>query len=180
MSALARASPLVLVCLIAAGCGGGSGGAHTSTSGERPASSTATRKLGSVVWQGMRITARAGPPAPLVIFNGASEQALPAPRHHGVQLTVTLTDTQSAVAIPYATVTATVTRGTKIVDRDRMWPMISPDSAPGYVGNVSLPAGAYRLQLAITPPVSARHVEYQHVWLHSHSVSLPFSWGSGT
>ena len=36
--------------------------------------------------------------------------------------------------------------------------------------------GSYRLSLLISPPVSARHVEYRDVWLKPHRVTMTFNW----
>jgi hypothetical protein len=172
MRAIARrAASLVILAGAIAGCGGGSSHAARSNS------ATAPRMLGTATWQGMRITARAAPASAFVIFDGTSEQTVRPARHGGVQLSVTLADSQTGVAIPYATVTATLRRGTKVVAAARLSPMITPTSGPAYVTDTALPAAeSYRLGLEISPPVSARHVEYQHVWLRSHSLSFAFRW----
>jgi hypothetical protein len=171
-----RAAPFALALTLAAGCGGGTshgGGASTS-------SRHSPRTLASATWQGMRIAARAAPATAFVVFNGSSEETVRAIRRDGLQLSVTLTDVQTGVAIPYATVTATIGRGTRTLGTKRLWPMISPSAGPGYVVNTSLPgAGTYRLALVITPPVSARHLEYQHVWLRPHTARLTFRWKPG-
>ena len=55
--------------------------------------------------------------------------------------------------------------------------MISRYMGPHYGNDVSVPgAGNYQLSLLVSPPVSARHVEYQNVWLHPHRVNFTFHW----
>ena len=84
---------------------------------------------------------------------------------------------QTGVAIPYASVWATIRQKGKIYYDARQWPMISRYMGPHYGNDVSVPgAGTYQLSLLVSPPVSARHVEYQNVWLHPHRVNLTFHW----
>jgi len=88
-----------------------------------------------------------------------------------------LSDAQTGVAIPYASVWATIRRAGKIVYDERQWPMISRYMGPHYGNNVTLPGtGTYQLSLLVSPPVSARHMEYQKVWLKPHRVTLTFRW----
>lgn len=48
---------------------------------------------------------------------------------------------------------------------------------PHYGDDVAVPgAGTYQLSLLISPPVSARHVEYENVWMKPHRVSFTFHW----
>ena len=55
--------------------------------------------------------------------------------------------------------------------------MISRYMGPHYGNNVTLPgAGTYQLSLLISPPVSARHIEYKNVWLKPHRVNFVFHW----
>ena len=55
--------------------------------------------------------------------------------------------------------------------------MISRYMGPHYGNNVVLPgAGTYQLRLLVSPPVSARHIEYQDVWLKPHRVNFTFHW----
>lgn len=55
--------------------------------------------------------------------------------------------------------------------------MISEYMGPHYGNDVKLPGtGTYKLSLLISPPVSARHLEYQHVWLHAHRINTSFTW----
>jgi len=136
-----------------------------------------TQPLGSATWQGMKISAEATTPLPFVIYNGTSEQMVkPAPKA-SFHLMVTLSNAQTGVAIPYASVWATITQKGKIDYDARQWPMISRYMGPHYGNDVSVPgAGTYRLSLLVSPPVSARHVEYQKVWLRPHRVNLTFRW----
>ncbi len=136
-----------------------------------------TQVLGSATWQGMKISAEATTPLPFVIYNGTSEQMVKAGSKASFHLMVMLSDAQTGVAIPYATVWATIKQRKKIYYDARQWPMISRYMGPHYGNDVSLPgAGTYQLSLLVSPPVSARHVEYQKVWLHPHRVNLAFHW----
>jgi hypothetical protein len=128
-------------------------------------------------WQGMKIEARAMTAAPFVIFNGTKEQMVKPGRKTSFHLMVMLNDAHTGEPIPYATVWATISKRGKVVYDERQWPMLSAYMGPHYGDNVSLPgAGTYRLSLLVSPPVSARHVEYQHVWLAPHRVSSSFHW----
>jgi uncharacterized protein involved in high-affinity Fe2+ transport len=81
------------------------------------------------------------------------------------------------VPIPYAGVWATISKAGKVVYDERQWPMLSAFMGPHYGNNVVLPgAGNYELTLLISPPVSARHLEYKNVWLHPHRVTVSFHW----
>ena len=136
-----------------------------------------TQLLGSATWQGMKISAEATTPLPFVIYNGTSEQMVKAGPKASFHLMVMLSDAQTRVAIPYATVWATISQKGKIYYDARQWPMISRYMGPHYGNDVSVPgAGTYHLSLLVSPPVSARHVEYQNVWLHPHKVNLTFHW----
>lgn len=135
------------------------------------------RVLGTADWQGMKITAQMMTAVPFVIFNGTTEHLVKPTAKTSFHLMVMLNDAHTGVPIPYAGVWATVTRGTQVVYDERQWPMISEYMGPHYGNDVSLPAaGKYRLSLLISPPVSARHVEYEHVWLSPHRVSMSFTW----
>jgi hypothetical protein len=132
--------------------------------------------LGTADWQGMKITAQVMTPVPFVVYNGASRQ-LVKPGKASFHLMVMLNDADTNVPIPYATVWATITKGGKVVFDERQWPMISRYMGPHYGNDVTLPgAGTYKLSLLISPPVSARHIEYQNVWLQPHRVSFTFPW----
>jgi uncharacterized protein involved in high-affinity Fe2+ transport len=136
-----------------------------------------TQTLGKADWQGMKITAMAMTAVPFVIYDGTSEQMVKPTSKTSFHLMVMLNDAQTNVPIPYASVWATITQAGKVVFDERQWPMISRYMGPHYGNDVSLPgAGNYQLSLLISPPVSARHVEYQNVWLKPHRVTLPFHW----
>jgi uncharacterized protein involved in high-affinity Fe2+ transport len=136
-----------------------------------------TQQLGTAVWQGMRITADAMTPVPFLIYNGTSMQEVKPAKDTSFHLMVLLNDAQTNVAIPYASVWATITEGGKTPFDESLWPMISRYMGPHYGNDVALPgAGTYQLSLLVSPPVSARHLEYQDVWLTSHKVSFTFHW----
>jgi uncharacterized protein involved in high-affinity Fe2+ transport len=136
-----------------------------------------TQQLGTAVWQGMRITADAMTPVPFLIYNGTSMQEVKPAKNTSFHLMVLLNDAQTNVVIPYASVWATITQGGKTVFDESLWPMISRYMGPHYGNDVALPgAGTYQVTLLISPPVSARHVEYQDVWLTSHKVTFTFHW----
>src|ERR1700761_5318433 len=187
---LRRLAPLGVVAVLAAGCGAstttstsgslsgvnaGSGASASATSvkGIKP---VPTQILASTTWQGMKITAQAMTAVPFVIYNGTSEHMVK-PAHSSFHLMVMLNDAQSQVPIPYATVWATISRNGKVIYDERQWPMISRYMGPHYGNDVTVPgAGTYQLSLLVSPPVSARHVEYENVWLHPHRVNLTFHW----
>ena len=170
---------------------GGMGGMNMGTSAASPTSSSAaaneaasagvkpvpTQQLGVADWQGMKITADAMTPVPFLIDNGTSMQEVKPAKNTSFHLMVLLNDSQTGVVIPYASVWATVTKGSATPVDERLWPMISRYMGPHYGDDVSLPgAGTYKLTLLISPPVSARHVEYQDVWLKPHRVTFTFHW----
>jgi Fe2+ transport protein len=139
-----------------------------------------TQTLASATWQGMKITARAMTAVPFVIYNGTTEQMIK-PQGASFHLMVMLNDADTGVAIPYASVWATISKGGKVVYDERQWPMISRYMGPHYGNDVKLPgAGQYQLSLVVSPPVSARHVEYQNVWLKPHRVNVNFNWNPST
>jgi uncharacterized protein involved in high-affinity Fe2+ transport len=136
-----------------------------------------TQQLGTAVWQGMKITADAMTPVPFLIYNGTTMQAVKPAKNVSFHLMVLLNDAQTNVVIPYASVWATITEGSKPMFDESLWPMISRYMGPHYGNDVALPgAGTYQLTLLISPPVSARHLEYQDVWLTSHKVTFTFHW----
>jgi hypothetical protein len=136
-----------------------------------------TQTLASSIWQGMRVLARATTAVPFVIFNGTSERMVKPGPKSSFHLMVMLNDAHTGVPLPYASVWATITKDGKVVYDERQWPMISEYMGPHYGNDVSLPgAGQYKLSLLVSPPVSARHVEYQHVWLRPHRVTATFHW----
>jgi uncharacterized protein involved in high-affinity Fe2+ transport len=165
--------------------GSGMGGMNMGTSATSAASEAAsagvkpvpTQQLGVADWQGMKITADAMTPVPFLIYNGTSMQEVKPAKNTSFHLMVLLNDAQTGVVIPYASVWATVTKGSAMPVDERLWPMISRYMGPHYGDDVSLPgAGTYKLTLLISPPVSARHVEYQDVWLKPHQVTFTFHW----
>jgi uncharacterized protein involved in high-affinity Fe2+ transport len=125
----------------------------------------------------MKIVARATTAVPFVIFNGTSERMIKPGPKSSFHLMVMLNDAHTGVPLPYASVWATISEAGRVVYDERQWPMISEYMGPHYGNDVSLPgAGNYQLKLLVSPPVSARHVEYQHVWLSPHRVTATFHW----
>lgn len=136
-----------------------------------------TQTLATATWQSMKVAARAMTAVPFVIYNGTKEQMVKPPKNTSFHLMVDLNDARTGVAIPYAGVWATIRQGAKVIYDERLWPMISEYMGPHYGNDVSLPgAGTYQLSLLISPPVSARHLEYQKVWLHPHRINTSFTW----
>jgi hypothetical protein len=136
-----------------------------------------TQVLGVADWQGMKITAEAMTAVPFLIYNGSAMQEVKPPKNVSFHLMVLLNDAQTGVVIPYASVWATITEGAKTPFDESLWPMISRYMGPHYGNNVVLPgSGSYHLSLLVSPPVSARHVEYQDVWLTPHRVNFTFHW----
>jgi Fe2+ transport protein len=136
-----------------------------------------TQVLGTAVWQGMKITADAMTPVPFLVYNGTTMQTVNPPKNTSFHLMVLLNDAQTNVVIPYASVRGTITEGSKTPFNDSLWPMISRYTGPHYGNDVALPgAGTYKLTLLVSPPVSARHLEYQGVWLKPHTVTFTFHW----
>jgi hypothetical protein len=153
-----------------------------ATSASSGASAGATKPvpmqvLGTATWQGMKITAQAMTAVPFVVYNGSSEQTVKPGSTTSLHLMVMLNDAYTNVPIPYAGVWATITKDGKIVFDQRQWPMISRYMGPHYGNDVSLPGpGTYQLSLLVSPPVSARHMEYEGVWLKPHRVTFTFPW----
>ena len=148
--------------------------AEMSVAGIKP---VPTQILGTADWQGMKIAAQAMTAVPFVIYNGTGERIVKPGPHTSFHLMVMLDDSQTGVAIPYASVWATITKSSKVVFDERQWPMLSRYMGPHYGNDVALPgAGNYKLSLLISPPVSARHIEYKNVWLKPHRVSFSFHW----
>lgn len=135
-----------------------------------------TQTLGTASWEGMKITAQAMTAVPFVVYNGTSER-LVKPGNASFHLMVFLNDAHTGVVIPYASVWATIREQGKLVFDARQWPMLSRYMGPHYGNDVTVPgAGTYELSLLISPPVSARHIEYRDVWLKPHRVSFTFHW----
>jgi uncharacterized protein involved in high-affinity Fe2+ transport len=136
-----------------------------------------TQVLGTADWQGMKITASAMTPVPFLIYNGTTMQEVKPAADVSFHLMVDLDDAQTNVAIPYASVWGTIKAGGKTPFDESLWPMISRYMGPHYGNDVALPgAGSYQLTLLISPPVSARHLEYEDVWLKPHTVNFTFHW----
>ena len=137
------------------------------------------RFCSSSKWQGMNISAEAMTAVPFVIFNGTQEQEVKPTPKTSFHLMVMLTDAETHVAIPYSSVWASISKGSKLVYNERLWPMISRYMGPHYGNNVSLPgSGKYKLSLLVSPPEAARHVEYKNVWLKPHRANSMFHWRS--
>jgi len=133
--------------------------------------------LGSASWQGMKIVARAATPLPFVVFSGTSERTVTPTKKDSMHLMVMLSDEHGGMAIPYASVWATIQKNGKIVYDERQWPMLSRYMGPHYGNDVALPGkGTYQLSLLISPPQAARHMEYAKVWLKPHRVTMTFKW----
>jgi hypothetical protein len=146
------------------------------TSGAMP-NAMAMVPLGQASWDGMSIEARTSAPASFELFNGTTQQLVRPTSKTSFHLMVLLSDKATGVAIPYSSVWATVTKGTKLVFDERLWPMISRYMGPHYGNNVALPsAGLYHVSLLVSPPVAARHLEYKGLWLQPHKVNLTFRW----
>lgn len=154
--------------------GGGSKGEAMSVDGVKP---VPTQTLASTTWEGMQITAKAMTAVPFVVYNGTEEKMIKPGPHTSFHLMVYLNDAHTGVPIPYATVWATISEKGHVYYNDRQWPMIAAYMGPHYGNDVSVPgAGTYQLSLLVSPPVSARHLEYQHVWTRPHRVSFEFHW----
>jgi hypothetical protein len=161
-----------------AGMNMGNSGGSTKVDGITP---VPTQVLATTKWQDMKITARAMTAVPFVIFNGTRERTVKPPKHVSFHLMIMLDDARSNQPIPYAGVWATIRRAGKLVYDERQWPMLSEYMGPHYGNDVALPgSGHYQLSLLISPPVSARHMEYQHVWLKPHRVTVSFTWKQRT
>lgn len=159
---------------MSAGSSGSTGVAAMSVNGIKP---IPTQVLASTTWEGMKITAQAMTAVPFVVYDGTKETEIKPGPKTSFHLMVMLDDAHTNVPIPYATVWATISRDSHIYYDDRQWPMLSAYMGPHYGNNVSVPgAGTYDLSLLISPPVSARHIEYAHVWLKPHRVNLTFTW----
>ena len=98
---------------------------------------------GVATWQGMKISARAMTAVPFVIFNGTSEQMVKPGPKTSFHLMVMLNDAQTGVAIPYASVWATISQRRQ--DRLRRAP-VADDLAymgPHYGNDVSAPGAGH-------------------------------------
>jgi uncharacterized protein involved in high-affinity Fe2+ transport len=137
----------------------------------------ASQVLATAYWQGMKIQARTMTPIPFYVYNGTSYQVHKPTKHTSFHLMIMLNDEHTNEPIPYAAVWATISQHGKTVYDSTQWPMISAYMGPHYGNNVTLPGpGRYKLTLLISPPVSARHIEYKNVWLKKHKVTVSFNW----
>jgi len=110
------------------------------------------QQLGVADWQGMKITVDAMTPVPFIVYNGTTSQEIKPAKNTSFHLMVQLNDAQTGVVIPYASVWATVTKGSAMPFDNRLWPMISRYMGPHYGDDVSLPgAGTYKLTLLVSP-----------------------------
>jgi uncharacterized protein involved in high-affinity Fe2+ transport len=127
----------------------------------------------------MKVQARTTTPVKFVEYVGEGvERTVVPPKGTSFHLMIMLNDARTGVAIPYASVWATImnSAGKVIYDRQQL-PMLSAYMGPHYGNNVSLPGpGSYTLKLLISPPVAARHMEYSKVWLSQHQVVEKFTW----
>jgi hypothetical protein len=140
-----------------------------------------TQVLGVAQWQGMKVTAQAMTAVPFLIYNGTAMQEVKPPKNVSFHLMVLLSDAQTGVVIPYSSVWATITQGGKTLMDESLWPMISRYMGPHYGNDVVLDGnGSYAMSLLVSPPVSARHLEYENVWLASHTVDFDFQWNQAS
>ena len=159
---------------------GGSSTAVPTVNGIKP---VAIRTLATSYWQDMEIQAQTMTPVSFVVFTGDGKQRrFKPPKDASFHLMVMLTDRHTHFQIPYAGVWATITNSAgKVVYNDQQWPMISEYMGTHYGNNVPhLAPGDYTLKLLISPPVSARHLEYAHIWQKQHTVVEHFSWKPST
>jgi hypothetical protein len=151
-----------------------------SVNGIKP---VAIRTLATSDWQDMEIQAQTMTPVPFVVFSGTGkEQLIKPPKGSSFHLMIMLTDRHTHFQIPYAGVWATILNNAgKQIWSERQWPMISEYMGSHYGNNAPhLAPGRYTLKLQISPPVSARHLEYAHIWQKPHEVVQHFSWTPST
>jgi uncharacterized protein involved in high-affinity Fe2+ transport len=171
---LAGGSALVAALVLALGAGGVAAAPATRTAIPMPMPMT---PLGMATWQGMQIMAMRSSPVTFGVFTGTKMQLVKATKKDSFHLMVKLTDVHTKTPIPYASVWATIRKGSKIVFDERQWPMLSAFMGVHYGNNVALPGpGTYTLTVLIGPPQVARHPEYMHVWLKPHRVTFAFQW----
>ena len=152
-------------------------GMTTTTTGMAMPTPVPMQMLGSATWQEMKIVARAATPLPFVVFSGTSERMVKPSKKDSMHLMVMLSDQRGGMAIPYASVWATIRKNGKVVYDERQWPMLSRYMGPHYGNDVALPGrGVYQLSLLISPPQAARHMEYARLWLKPHRVTMTFTW----
>ncbi len=170
--ALAGVSALVVVLALATGGAGAAPAGRAAMPMPMPMT-----PLGVATWQGMQIEAVRSTPVTFGVFTGTKMQLVKATKKDSFHLMVKLTDVHTKTPVPYASVWATIKKGSKVVFDERQWPMLSAFMGVHYGNNVVLPgAGTYTLTLLIGPPQVARHPEYMHVWLKPHRVTFAFQW----
>ncbi len=158
----------------------GSSTAVPTVNGIKP---VAIRTLATAYWQDMEIQAQTMTPVAFVVFTGSgNEQTFKPPKGSSFHLMIMLTDRHTHFQIPYAGVWATIINSFgKVVYNERQWPMISQYMGSHYGNNVPhLASGRYKLKLLISPPASARHLEYAHIWQTPRTVVQHFSWKPAT
>ncbi len=142
----------------------------------------ASQLLATSEWQGLEIEARTMTPAPYVMVSDSAgaikETTVKPPKGTSFHLMIMLNDEHTQEPVPYASVWASIsTSAGKLIWSGSQLPMISAYMGPHYGSNVSLPGpGRYKLKLLISPPLGARHIEYAHVWLSTHTVDESFTW----
>lgn len=146
-------------------------------------SAPVTHALATSYWQGMKIQTLSSSPSVYYMptQHGASAvtmRTVTPPAGTSMNLMVELKDRLTEALIPYAGVQATVKDSNgKVVYHGPLVSTISAFQGVYYGANLKLPSpGPYTLTLRITPPTQARHIEYQHVWLHPHQVTLHITW----
>jgi hypothetical protein len=165
------------------GAGTSSGMGTMSASAEKAMNAGAvtapipTRTIATAYWKNMKIVAQERTAVPFYVFNGTSYTELKPTKQTSFHLMVMLNDRSTGVALPYATVWASLSKNGKTVFNERQWPMLSEYMGPHYGNNVTLPGpGTYKLKLLVSAPVAALHVEYAHMWVGTHTVTSTFTW----
>ncbi len=157
---------------------GGSGTTPAAVNGVKP---VASQVLATAYWQGMKIQARTMTPAPFYLYTGTGYKRVDPTKKTTFHLMVDLDDMHTGEPIPYASVWATIMKGSKVIYDAEQWPMISAYMGPHYGNNVELPGpGTYTLKLLVSPPKVGRHLEYAHVWMNTHTVTESFTWNPST
>jgi hypothetical protein len=139
---------------------------------------TPSRLIATAYWQGMRIQTRTAVPTRFYMYDGDVIKSVDPAAGSSFYLMVMLDDRATSEAITYAPVYATITKAAgEVAYHGQLEPTTSAFDGPYYANNVKLPdAGRYTLTLRIDPPLQARHLEYEHVWLKPHTVIEHFVW----
>jgi hypothetical protein len=136
-----------------------------------------TKTLGSGQWKDMDITAQEMTPVPFYVDEGTSFKEVKPTKSTSFHLMVMLTDKHTGQPIPYATVWAVIKKDGKTVFNEPQWAMLSEFMGPHYGNDVSLPGpGTYQLQVQVSAPKAAMHVEYANMWSGTHTVTSTFRW----